>query len=115
MLLEIVLDDSEMTSYRIFENEEDYESLLDEICVSNNLKEDLGLHLKINILNVLRDVHPDSSKIEPLLNKLLDINQKLLLTDWERSNFDDGILRIPESSTVEEEEANMGFGNLPTH
>lgn len=81
---EIVLDTGKIELFRISENEEDYEGLLDSICESHGLGKRMSLYFKIYILKALQDVHTDAEKIdaiEAILDRLLDINMKLIMVE----------------------------------
>lgn len=41
----------------------------------------MSLYFKINILKALQEVHAEPEKIETILNRLLDINLKLIMVD----------------------------------
>jgi len=77
---------------KIYDNEDDYEALLDKICVDNQIKGAFSLHLKIYILKNMKDAKVfDTRKIDQLYNKLLDINFKVICYNMTRENYDDTI------------------------
>jgi len=48
-----------------------------------NFAEREALYFKINVLQMIQNAHSNPSRIEPLLNKFLDINYNLLLIELE--------------------------------
>jgi len=74
----------------IYKDEQDYEGFLNELCESHNLTSELeSLHFKINLLKVIQEIHPEPSRVEESLDKLLDRNYQLLTSQQNESNDED--------------------------
>jgi len=81
LLFELVLDTEKMDVVKIYENEGDYEGFLDSLCGRYGMGKRMGLYFKINMIETIMEVHPDPAKIEPLLDKLLEMNYKIMMAD----------------------------------
>jgi hypothetical protein len=88
ILFEMVVETEKKEVVKIYENEEDYEGLLDEVCKRHDMGMRMSLYFKINTLNAIQEVHPEPQKLEPVLDRLLGINYKLILVDdgWESAD-----------------------------
>lgn len=49
----------------------------------------MELYFKINLLKRIRDMQPNNKEVESLLNKLLDLNFRMMLREMQ--NFEDNI------------------------
>lgn len=90
---------------KVYDNEEDYESFLETVCNNVGVKNELALYLQIYILQLIQEAHPEPQKIEPLLNKYLDINYKLMMLEYSKSAMEDfefDLADIDSSQTVRE-------------
>jgi len=74
----------------IYKDEEDYEGFLNELCGSHNMTSEMeSLHFKINLLKVIKEMHPEPSRVEECLDKLLDRNYQLLTSQQNEDNEED--------------------------
>jgi len=92
LLFELVLDAEKQDIVKIYENEGDYEGFLDSLCGRYGIGKRMSLYFKINMMEAIMDVHPDPSKVEPVLDKLLEMNYKLMMADQEPGDIDQEIL-----------------------
>ncbi len=51
--------------------------------MEEGLTETTALHFKINLLKIIHSVHPNPKQIESYLNRLLDLNYKLIMEERE--------------------------------
>ena len=58
--------------------------------MAHDLRRKTALYFKINVLKMIRDARPDP-KVENALNKLLDINFKILLFENHLERADESI------------------------
>lgn len=98
ILFEINLEnDGYCDTIKIYDNEEDYESFLDNICTNFGIKDEMALHFKIYLLYLIKQSIPsDFQRIEPLYLKLLEINYELMMNDGGKSQFDDSLLDLAD-------------------
>jgi hypothetical protein len=76
----------------IYKDERDYEEFLNELCGAQSISSELeALHFKINLLKVIKEMHPEPSRVEECLDKLLDRNYELLTCSQQNDfeNFED--------------------------
>ena len=65
--------------------------MLDQACKVSNIQKRMGLYLKINLLKILFDKHPNKTRVGPILDKYIDINSKLVLYENGFDALDDSI------------------------
>jgi len=81
VLFEMVLDSEKPERLKIYENEEDFEGFLDAVCMRHGLGKRMGLYFKINTLTKIKNAHQDPEKVNIVLDKLLDLNYKVVMVD----------------------------------
>jgi hypothetical protein len=102
LLFELALESEKPSeTIKIYDNEEDYDIFLDNVCLAQNVRGELALHFKIYVLRVLKDIHPKFLRIEPLFNKLLDINYKLMMCENNRMIPDESLLPYIDSGVIQ--------------
>lgn len=60
--------------------------------MAHDLRRRTGLYFKINVMKMIRDVHPQPRRVDMALNKLLDINFRVLLAENHIERVDESIL-----------------------
>jgi len=66
----------------IYENEDDYEGQITEVCDHFRMSERRALHFKINILQMIKECASSlNEKLEESLNRLLNLNYNILLEE----------------------------------
>jgi len=76
----------------VCDNEEDYETFLENICYKNDVKGDVALHLKIYILYLIKNSSfPSFGRIEQLYHRLLEENYNLIMNDGNKNHLDDSL------------------------
>jgi hypothetical protein len=97
----VIAGPSTSETIRIFDNEDDYTTLLEKICSDHHIQGQFALQFKIFILKHMRDSNLfDFRRIDGLYNKLLDINFKVLMYETNKDNLDDSILPYINNNTV---------------
>ena len=95
ILFDMVLETENGTiNVRIAHGEEDYEAYLDNLCNTYNFDAKMRLYFKINVVQLINEsttTTEESEKVEALLDKLLDINYKLLMYESGYGEIDEGI------------------------
>jgi len=76
---------------RIFDEEEDYEGVVDRICRSHNITGRMSLFFKINLLKLIYDSTRNKKRVEPVLDRLLELNAKIILYESGRGPADESI------------------------
>jgi len=100
VLFELCIDSEKPTEIiKVYDNEEDYETFLENVCSNLGIKNELALYFKIYVVKQIIDSHSDPKRIEPLFNKLLDINYKLMMLEYNKSNLDDSLLDFVDDSS----------------
>jgi hypothetical protein len=105
-LFDMVLETQNGTvNIRIFQGEEDYEEVLDQICLAQGFEAKFGLYFKINMLQLISQSLANPEKVNAILDKLLDLNYKLVMYDCGLGVADESIVPYIDSlvhSTNEE-------------
>lgn len=76
---------------RIYDEEEDYEQVVERICRSHNLTGRTSLFFKINLLKLIFDSTKNKKRVEPCLDRLLELNAKIILYETGRGPADESI------------------------
>jgi len=79
VLFEITIQNGRnVNSILVWDNEESYETFLDEICFSHKIGGEMAFYFKINLLKMIQNAQPNNKEVEMLINKLLDWNFEIL-------------------------------------
>jgi hypothetical protein len=82
VLFDLLLEtENGTTNIRFYQGEEDYETFLDKLCDIHNFQPRMALYFKISILQQVKEALVDPEQIDFILDKLLDINYKLLMDE----------------------------------
>jgi len=90
MMVEI---ESGMMNLKIHEGD-DYENVLERVCIESNLDAKTGLHFKINILQAIAGMLENPEEVNKSLDVLLDINYKLLMFENGLEDADESLDRF---------------------
>jgi len=102
VLFEILLEtENGIMNVKICQGEEDYEMFLDKVCQLANFDARTGLYFKINILYQIKEISEESEKVNTALDRLLDINFKVLMYESGYGESEESILPYIEQETRE--------------
>jgi len=92
LLFQLILDTNQREVVKIYDNEENYEGFLDNLCERNGIGKRMSLYFKINLIQMIQEAHPNPKKLDGVLDKLLDLNYKLIAADEGEGTIDEAIL-----------------------
>jgi len=94
ILFEMMIEtESGMMNLKIHEGD-DYENVLERVCIESNIDAKTGLHFKINILQAIAGMLENPEEVNKSLDVLLDINYKLLMFENGLEDADESLDRF---------------------
>ena len=90
ILVELVLESGNGSFViTVYKDEEDFETILNNICLNSNLDPTASLYFKINILQYIKDSIESCEKVDTYLDSLLNLNYKLIMYENGMGEFEE--------------------------
>jgi len=90
ILFELVLQTGNgMINITMYKDDDDIESMLDNICLSSSLDPTASLYLKINVLQYIKESIESNEKVDACLDNLLNLNYKLIMYENGLGEFEE--------------------------
>lgn len=110
VLFDIVLETEQGANHlKIYQGEEDYETVLESMCNKSNFDTRTALYFKINMMQMIVEAGLGNEKVSSTLDKLLDMNYKILMCESGVCEADESIASYLEKESRENE---FILGNL---